>query len=85
MELARAREVQHPADAIPVYQRLVAELIEARDKRAYAAAVAELRHMKTLAERAGQADQFAEYINSIRTQHRAKINLMASMDKVKLD
>jgi len=85
MELARAREVQHPADAIPVYQRLVAELIEARDKRTYAAAVAELLHMKMLAERAGQADQFAEYIKSIRTQHRAKINLMASMDKVKLD
>lgn len=80
MTLARAREADHPLDAIPVYEREVFTLIDQKKNPAYRAAVELLDRIRMLADRAGQPELFTTILERVRTQHKAKRNLKKLLD-----
>lgn len=80
MRLAAKREAEHPLDAITIYDRDVEELIDRKNKTAYRAAVRGLRHIRTLATRAGQPEVFDDILDRVRTEHRLKRTLMGFLD-----
>jgi uncharacterized Zn finger protein len=80
MTLARAREKDHPLDAIPVYERAAFEEIDKKKNPAYKAAVALLDRIRVLADRAGQPELFATILERVRTEHKAKRNLKKLLD-----
>lgn len=81
LELAAAREVDHPADAIPVYQDDVEVTIAAKNNNAYRAAVQQLDHIATLMAAAGQPEAFTPYVAEVRARHKPKWNLMKLLDE----
>ena len=78
--LARAREADHPLDAIPVYEREVFVLIDQKKNPAYKAAVDLLDRIRMLAGRAGQPELFTSILERVRTVHKAKRNLKKLLD-----
>ncbi|CAN5161961.1 SWIM zinc finger family protein [soil metagenome] len=80
LRLAAAREKGHPADAIPIYQREVEQLIDRKNNKTYAEAVKLLGHVRDLFGRAGRPDEFIRYAAEVRASHKAKRNLMALLD-----
>jgi tetratricopeptide (TPR) repeat protein len=78
--LAAARESKHPDDAVPIFQREVERLIETKNNRGYADAVALMDHVRELLGRAGRSDAFAPYAERVRAAHKPKRNLMKLLD-----
>lgn len=76
MELAARREAGYPADVLPIYEQHVERLIDAKNNRAYAEAVALLRKVKELFDRLGRSDEFPAYLASLKAAHKLKRNLM---------
>lgn len=81
MSLARTREGTHPLDAIPIYERAVAAQIDTKKNGGYRAAVDLLTRIRTLADKAGQPERFAQLLASVTAEHARKRNLMALIDK----
>ena len=81
LELARAREAEHPADAIPIYTAEVERGIAAKNNDAYRAAVERLDHIATLMTKAGESAAFAPYVAELRSRHKPKRNLMKLFDQ----
>lgn len=81
MSLARTREETHPLDAIPIYERAVAAQIDTKKNGGYRAAVDLLTRIRTLADKAGQPERFAQLLASVTAEHARKRNLMALIDK----
>jgi uncharacterized Zn finger protein len=81
LQLAAAREITHPADAIPIYQADVEHTINAKNNDAYRAAVDRLSHIATLMTAAGQPDSFGPYVAEVRRRHKPKRNLMKLFDQ----
>ncbi len=82
-ELARRRETEHPADAIPIYQREVEALLGTKRNDGYAAAVELLGHIRGLMVTLGAEAEFAAYLATVRAAHGRKRNLtsmLAAMD-----
>jgi hypothetical protein len=76
MELARLREKQFPADAIPIYQKQADALINQKNNASYAEAVKLLGKIRSLMTRLEQSDQFTSYLAAIRTAHKPKRNFI---------
>lgn len=81
LELARAREAKHPADAIPIHQADVERVIGAKNNDAYRLAVDRLAHIATLMEAAGRPEAFVPYLAEVRARHKPKRNLMKLFDQ----
>lgn len=81
MELAEKREADHPEDALPVYQEHVERLIGRKNNQAYAEAVEVMWKVYELMGRLGRAQEFPEYVASVRAAHRPKRNLMKLLDQ----
>ncbi|WP_143590544.1 SWIM zinc finger family protein [Thermoactinospora rubra] len=79
--LARLRAATHPAEAIPIYQRLAEAKILVMKREAYAEAADFAAQVKTLCERLGRGDDARAYLTRLRTAHRRKRNLMAEFDR----
>jgi len=79
MALAERRAATHPADAIPHYQRAVAEAVEGRRKEAYARAADHIASLRGLHSRAGTLDDFAAYLDRTVAAHRAKRNFVTEL------
>ena len=84
LRLAEAREPDHPADAVPVYQRLADETLERADRRAYRSAAWILQRAQAAAQAAATPDEFTEYLARLREQHRRRPTLIAILDKANL-
>jgi uncharacterized Zn finger protein len=76
MQLARARESEHPEDAIPIYEREVEALIGRKNDGGYRAAVKLMAHLESLHIRLGRRDAFASFVERVRASHARKTNLM---------
>ena len=76
MELARLREKQFPADAVPIYRKQVDSLINQKNNGSYAEAVKLLGKVRGLMTRLKQADQFASYLAAVRATHKPKRNFI---------
>lgn len=83
MELAARREAGYPAEVLPVYQRHLERLIDAKNNRAYAEAVALLHKVKELFDRLGKSDEFPAYLASVKAAHKLKRNLMKLLEQAR--
>jgi uncharacterized Zn finger protein len=76
-QLADARRDRHPEESIGVYRRLLDQVLEQADVRAYREAVALLREIrKTLTDHAREAE-FADEVERIREAHRRRPKLQS--------
>ena len=78
MTLARAREHDHPADAIPVYERAVEDLIAKKDRRSYGDAAALMARIERLHQAGGDGGWDA-YLAEVIGRHRRKPSFMAKV------
>jgi uncharacterized Zn finger protein len=83
-ELARARERDHPADAIPIYRRRIDATVARMGDRAYAEGVRLIRRLRDIYERAGEPDAFTSWVRALRETHRRKRSFIAKLDKAGL-
>jgi hypothetical protein len=81
LRLAESREANHPADALAVYQRVVDEVLQETDRRAYANAVRILKRARSAADRAHKHESFTDHVSSLRQQYRRRPTLMAMLDR----
>lgn len=80
MQLARAREKDHPQDAAAIYRQAIERIVDLKNNRAYDEATELARKIKALMERAGGEKEFAEWLAALRVRHKAKRNLMQRME-----
>ena len=74
---ADARRERHPDESIGVYRRLLDQVLEQADVRAYREAVALLREIqKTLTDHA-RAEEFVDDVERIREAHRRRPKLLS--------
>jgi uncharacterized Zn finger protein len=77
-ELADARRESHPDDAVRVYRRLLDNVLEQTDVRAYREAVALLRAIREALS--GREADFAAEVTRVRDAHRRRPKLMSMLD-----
>jgi uncharacterized Zn finger protein len=82
-ELAVKREPDHPADAMPIYQREVNALLDTKRNEGYKAAVELLERIRTLMIRLGAERDFPAYLASVRAAHGRKRNFTKLLDKAR--
>jgi uncharacterized Zn finger protein len=76
LKLAAAREKDHPADAVPVYQRMVEPIISRMKNDAYEEATRMVEHIRELMRGMGQQAGFTAYLADLKLRHKPKRNLM---------
>lgn len=76
MELANNRKNTHPEEVIPIYQKALERTIDRKNNEAYREAIALLKIIEPLMTTLQKKDKFLDYLNSIRTTHKPKRNLM---------
>ena len=81
---ADARQAQHPADALPVYWRVVDEVLTTADRRAYAEAIRILKRARAAATTAHRDQTFTDNLAAIREAHRRRPTLIAMLNKAGL-
>lgn len=79
MALARAREHEHPLDAVSVYQREIEDLIDRQQTHWYEQAVDLVVHVVDLYARAGAEDGSATYLDDLRERHKRRTKFMAML------
>ncbi|MGH3908455.1 MAG: DUF6880 family protein [Pseudonocardiaceae bacterium] len=84
LSLARQRAQQHPRDAIPVFCRQVEAAVAVTKRESYEQAVSLLSEVSGCYERVGASAEFAEYVRSLRADHRRKRNFIAALDAARL-
>jgi uncharacterized Zn finger protein len=82
VRLAEAYEDVDPAASVGVYVRVVESILETTDRRAYQAAVKQLRNAERAAVAAGLADEHHAYLIGLREEHRRRPTLVAMLDKL---
>jgi len=83
LELARKREQDHPEDALAVYQSLVEPTIMRMNNDAYRAAAGFAKKAGKLLKQLGRGDEWNEYLNNLRANHRRKRNLIVLLRDLK--
>ena len=83
MELAARRQAAYPAEVLPVYQRQVERLIDAKRNHTYAEAVALLHKVKKLLDRLDRGAEFPAYLASVKATHKLKRNLMKLLEQAR--
>lgn len=84
LRLAESRQKTHPAQALPVYWRLIDSALETTDRRAYTAAVRLLKQARDVAAAGGDVEAFEVRLLALRERHRRRPSLIAMLDKAKL-
>jgi tetratricopeptide (TPR) repeat protein len=80
-DLAARREADHPADAIPIWQRHAERAIAIGSNQGYEEAVAMMARVRRLMSSAATPDAFVSYIAGIRLAYHRKRNLMKLLDQ----
>jgi uncharacterized Zn finger protein len=83
MQLAHAREKDHPSDAAAIYRRFIDSTVNQANNRAYDEAAELAATIKTLMQRAGQKKDFAEWLAALRDKHRAKRNFIQRIEGIR--
>lgn len=82
VRLAEAYEDVDPAASVDVYVRVVESILETTDRRAYQAAVKQLKNARRAAVAAGLADEHHAFLVGLREEHRRRPTLAAMLDKL---
>ena len=80
MELARAWEKDRPQDAPEIYRSRIDGIIDVRQNPAYDDAAELVERIKALMDRAGEGWAFAEWLEALRKEHKAKRNFMKRIE-----
>jgi uncharacterized Zn finger protein len=72
LQLAGQRETAHPRDAVKVYRKLVPDIVNQTNNKAYAEALKLVTRVGKLYQSLGASDEFATYIQSLRDEFRRK-------------
>jgi uncharacterized Zn finger protein len=80
MQLARAREKDHPEDAAGIYRESIDDVVNVKNNRAYDQAAELVGRIKALMERAGQREEFLGWLEGLRAEHKAKRNFMQRIE-----
>ena len=83
MEVAAARAIDHPEDALPVYQRQVERSIDQKNKRGYEEAVELLYRVRELMDRLDRGGEFPAYLATVRNAHKQKRSLVRLLDEAR--
>ena len=81
IKVANQRGKEHPADAIPVYRRLVGPLIKQLNNSAYETAIILIRKIRELMIRLEQGSDFSRYLITVRAEFRSKRNFIGMLDQ----
>ncbi|MEU7913232.1 hypothetical protein [Microbispora bryophytorum] len=81
LRLARLRAETHPAEAIPVYERLAESEISLMKNDAYAEAAGLAVQIKKLYDRLGCEADGRAYVERLRNTHKRKRNFMAELKR----
>lgn len=84
LELAEARETDHPAEAIDVYQAHIEDLIRYKDAGHYRHAAKRLKKLRTLYRDAGRAAEFADYLACLIRTHGRKARLLTEIRNARI-
>jgi uncharacterized Zn finger protein len=84
LELAAKREKEYPEDVLPIYQRQVESTLGRKNNEAYEEALGHLRKMRELTVRLGRESEFTDFLNKLRTAHKAKRNFMKLLDQQRI-
>lgn len=82
VRLAEAYEAVNPAASVDLYVRVVESTLEVTDRRAYRAAVKQLKKASRAADAAGLAAEHQTYLVGLREDHRRRPTLVAMLDKL---
>lgn len=80
MQLARAREKDHPLDAVAIHRDAIDPIVERKNNEAYDEAAALVQKIGALMGRAGQKAKFAAWLEALRVKHKAKRNFMQRIE-----
>ena len=82
MQLARACEKTRPAEAVKIYQDHIGGIIGQTNNRAYDQAAIMLTTIKNLMHTLKQQQQFGQYIEQLRRDHKQKRNFIKRIEKI---
>ena len=81
LRLAKERETEYPADAVPIYQRLVEQEIQKKNNQSYQEAVDMIDHIRKLMLGMGEKEEFKQYLAEVVRQHKRKRNFIGYLAK----
>jgi len=82
-QIADQIESIRPQDAIDIYRHQIEELVEETHNDAYSAAVRLLRKLSALMSRNERADEFEDYVGSLRKTYYRKRNFVKMLDSAR--
>lgn len=82
MQLASAREKDHPMDAATIYRDSIEAIVDRKNNEAYDEAAALAGKIKALMMRAEKKAEFASWLEALRMKHKAKRNFMKRIGDV---
>ncbi len=82
LELAAKRETDYPEDALAVYQSFVEPQVKQMNNESYREATALVKKIGILFKRLGKEEEWNNYLNTLRMNHKKKRNFMALLEKV---
>jgi uncharacterized Zn finger protein len=85
LDLAGLRKQTHPEDALRVYRERIEPTIARKTKRDYEDAVGLIEEVGGLLRRLGRESELAALVGEIRAAHARKRNLVALLDRVRVD
>ena len=83
LQLADVRAKEHPEDAIAVYRRQVAHLVQQTNNHSYEEAIKLVRKIKPLLTRCRGASSVGDYLAELRVAFKAKRNFMKMLDQLR--
>ena len=83
LQLADVRAKEHPEDAIAVYQRQVAHLVQQTNNHSYEEAITLVKKIKPLLTRCRGGSSVGDYFAELRVAFKAKRNFMKMLDQLR--
>lgn len=83
LQLADVRAKEHPEDAIAVYQRQVAHLVQQTNNHSYEDAITLVKKIKPLLTRCRGTSSVGDYLAELRVAFKAKRNFMKMLDQIR--
>lgn len=84
LALCEQRGRTHPADTLPIYQRVIRRVLETTDKRNYRWAADLLNDMRAAAQAAGAEAEFTEFLTAVREENRRRPTCIKVFDRAGL-
>lgn len=82
LQVAALREEQHPSDAVPIYQEMIAPTLKQANNAAYAEALKLLQKIRELMGRLGRITEFEDYLAALRVEYKRKRNFMKLLEGI---